>query len=194
MWLWSRQHQGRLSRLRARALDCAMYFGTRLGGHVTGRVGPLSDAAVGAWFGWGVPAAFCTACVPWDLLSRSRGSIATMLLINGLVSVQCVLHCEDTREGTVSGRVVDSRWCDDVAAAALMRACGLEGLAHVTHVWDLWDCVLVFWCGIYPHHTTWLRNRYFPLRTTERTRGVGAAAYYYSMGIRDARDSGPESL
>ena len=23
--------------------------------------------------------------------------------------------------------------------------CGLEGLAHTTHVWDLRDCFLVFW-------------------------------------------------
>jgi hypothetical protein len=69
-----------------------------------------------------------------------------------------------------------------------VRACGLEAgtrdacLAFV-------GCFLVFWHTIlYPHHTTWLRIRYFPPRTTERTRGVGAAADYYPMGKRGAQD------
>ena len=35
---------------------------------------------------------------------------------------------------------------------------------------------------------TWLRIRYFPPRTTERTRGVGAGAYYHPMGKRGAQD------
>ena len=59
-----------------------------------------------------------------------------------------------------------------------MRACGLEGLAHATHVWDLWDCLLVFWhthiiprgCAfvIFPHEPQNARGELGPLLTTIR--------------------------
>ena len=48
--------------------------------------------------------------------------------------------------------------------------------------------------GLEPH-TTWLRKRSFPpARITERTRGVGAGAYYYPMGKRAAQDPIAENL
>ena len=62
--------------------------------------------------------------------------------------------------------------------ACPLRACGLEGLAHATHVWDLRDCFLVFWhthtiplgCAyvIFPHEPRNVRGELEPLLTTIR--------------------------
>ena len=73
-----------------------------------------------------------------------------------------------------------------------MRACGLEGLAHAA----CFCGIASRYFGIPTPDTTprGLCIRYFPPRTTERTRGVGTAAYYHPMGKRAAQDPIAENL
>lgn len=122
-WLWPRQNRGACTGL------CNVPW--RKSRRACDRVGwPTVGRGSGRVIGMGrCPLRFGRRCVPWEESSRSCGSIATMPLISGLVSAQCVLHCEDMREGTESGRVVGSRWRDDAAATALRRGGPVGGHA-----------------------------------------------------------------